>query len=173
MVQCSELKLNYLLNTYSQNSTSTVIPQHINHLNHSSVHTNTIIAKADSGASRHFERKEDEHILKILINCSGPSVTLPDMTTIPSTKSGNLTIAGLSSRATTAHVLPHLKSTSLLSMGQLCDDDYNVILNKEKMTVIKNNRVIMQGKRNKQDGLWEVPFSNSKLHLNVMIKNLH
>ena len=170
MVQCSELKLNYLLNTYTQNSTSTVIPQHINHLNHSSVHTNTIIAKADSGASRHFVRKEDEHILKNLINCSGPSVTLPDMTTISSTKSGNLSIAGLSSKATTAHVLPHLKSASLLSMGQLCDDDCNVILNKEKMTVIKNNRVVMQGKRNKQDGLWDVPFSNSKLHLNVMIK---
>ena len=84
--------------------------------------------------------------------------------------SGQLPIKNLSTTATTAHVLPNLKSASLLSMGQLCDDDCIVTLDKSKMTVEKNNKIILEGTRNINDGLWDIQLDTNPLTANVIIQ---
>ena len=64
----------------------------------------------------------------------------------------------LSECAQIAHVLDDLQAP-LLSMGQLCDDKCQVVLTeKEEMHVFKNNAIILKGKRNFCDGLWDVPL---------------
>ena len=63
----------------------------------------------------------------------------------------------LSERAQTAHVLDDLQAP-LLSMGQLCDDKCQVVLTEKEMHVFKNNAIILKGKRNFRDGLWDVPL---------------
>ena len=68
----------------------------------------------------------------------------------------------LSNIATEASILPGLNSASLLSIGQLCDDNYNVTFYKHKMEVYKNDEKVLIGVRNKEDGLWDVPIKKYK-----------
>ena len=72
----------------------------------------------------------------------------------------------LSKEAQTATALPALKISSLISLGQLCDENCVILLNKEKMYAIKENEVLLQGKRNLIDGLWDIP-----IHKNIVQEN--
>ena len=93
--------------------------------------------KADSGASGNYIKNSDKHVLDNLQSKLGPQVTLPDSTTIQSTQTGHLPIPGLSAPATTSHVFNDLHSSSLLSVGKMCDDDCLVVFDKEYMRVLK------------------------------------
>ena len=58
-----------------------------------------------------------------------------------------------------AHVLLSLTKTSLLSVGQLCNDNCAALFTKEDMLIIKNNQIISRGLRNKFGGLWNINFN--------------
>jgi len=89
---------------------------------------------------------------------------LPDAGTIRPTLQGQLLLSTkLSKQAQRATALPALKSSSLISLGQLCDDDCTVILDKNKMLAIKKNEIILRGRRNYLDGLWDIPIQKSRL----------
>ena len=49
-----------------------------------------------------------------------------------------------------------LRSATLLSVGQLCDDKCTIVLDKQNATIYKNNKVVLSGVRNLQDGLWDI-----------------
>ncbi len=139
----------------------------------------TPIFKADSGASQHYIRATDAHILQNSCPVAGPSVYLPDMEKITATHKGFLPISNLTSTATQAHVFPALKSASLLSLGQLCDDDCTILLNKYSLHVFKNLQRILFGVRNRQDGLWNISlppptrqFANVIIHKRTTKKDL-
>jgi hypothetical protein len=72
--------------------------------------------------------------------------------------------ASLQSSATNTHVFGDLHSASLISLGQLCDDDCVAILDKHKIQVIKDSQVVMQGHRNPDDGLWDIPIERPIRH---------
>jgi hypothetical protein len=94
-------------------------------------------------------------------NC-GPIVTLPDSTSIPASHSGQLPLhASLSSRAQKAHVLRGITNLSLISLGQLCDDDCIAVLDKNHLQVFRDNTCILTGTRNLTDGLWDIPLSST------------
>ena len=137
--------------------------------------TKTVIAKADSGASKHYIREEDKNILCDIKNDPhGPTVQLPNDATITSTESGFLPLTSdLSTTAKKAHILPELHSASLISLGQLCDDNCKIFLTKSDLKIYKNNKLLATGTRNKRDGLWDIPLTinNNKLRhrLNVII----
>ena len=95
----------------------------------------TVVAKADSGASKHYFRPQDINVLDNIIDEDGPTVALPDNTTLHATKSGTLPITGVSNSAKKVHIIPKLSSSSLISMGQLCDDDCDVHLRREDVGV--------------------------------------
>ena len=59
----------------------------------------------------------------------------------------------LSKKAKDAIVLPDLKSLLLISLGQLCDNNYQVLLDKRKLRVYKNKEIILEGIRNSSNGL--------------------
>ena len=104
------------------------------------------MAKGDSAASSHYWRQEDEMCLNDVKHFAGPSVLLPNKEKIAATQRGQLSLStDLSSQAQTAMILPQLKSASLISIGQLCDDDCAVILDKQLLVAIKNKKVILTG----------------------------
>ena len=113
--------------------------------------------KGDSGASSHFTREEDQHCLENVVNATGPMITMPDAGTLQANKHGTLPLPSiLSSAATIATIVPGLKFYSMLSLGQLCGNGCNVLLNKQKMYAIKDKEVVIEGERNHRDGLREI-----------------
>jgi hypothetical protein len=84
---------------------------------------------------------------------------LPDSTSIQATHSGQLPFhSSLSTKAKTAHVLDGITNASLVSIGQLCDDNCLVVFDKEQLRVFKNHECILTGTRNRTDGLWDIPI---------------
>ena len=113
--------LNKLNNHLDYNNNSTVPP----------ISQKFVIAKADSGASKHYIRQQDMNCLTNVTKKNGPTVYLPNMEAIQTTHVGLLPYKkSLSQSATTANVLPNLQSASLISIGQLCDDNCDVTLKK-------------------------------------------
>jgi len=120
--------------------------------------------KGDSAATSHYVRPEDKACLSKIKNYSGPSVTLPDADKIAPSHQGILNIhSNLSHAATVGTVLPQLKSASLLSLGQLCDDGCDVLLHKNNLYAMKDKEIILKGFRNKTDGLWDIPVAKTSL----------
>ena len=136
-----------------------------NYLSTSVSNNDVIIAKGDSGASSHYLTIDDAK--KCLGNVkpyNGPPVTLPDSGEISPTHEGQLPLSEkLSNQAKRATALPALKSSSLVSLGQLCDDDCTVILDKNKLLALKNSEIVLRGSRNYLNGLWDIPIQKSKL----------
>lgn len=92
----------------------------------------------------------------------GPIAKLPNNAIIQAKRQGNLPFSNtLSSTAKTALIFLDLKNSSLLSIGQLCDDDCVAIFGKHNLEVVKNKNIILRGDCNYQDGLWDVPFQQS------------
>ena len=118
-------------------------------------HNNSIVLKADTGASKHYIKQTDKNLLSNITPCSHAQVTLPNKMTIQASTSGSLPLP-VNSSAKTAYILPGLTNSSLLSIGQLCDDDCTAIFTKTAMTIYKNAKVLLTGVRNPNDGLWDI-----------------
>ena len=93
---------------------------------------------------------------------------------ITATHTGLLPYNNLSTEAKTTKILPKLHSASLLSLGQLCNDNCDVHLNKRKIKVYKNNKTILQGRCNLTDGLWDIPIpipsqNKNNEHISIII----
>jgi hypothetical protein len=58
-----------------------------------------------------------------------------------------------SRNATVAYSFSNLKSGTLISIGQLCDDDCIAIFSKYNVKIIKNDKILIKGKRT-DNGLW-------------------
>ena len=91
-----------------------------------------IHAKADSGATDHYWRESDSKHLSDIHLKEKIVVNQPDKTTLESNTGGKLLLSEhLSNTAQQVNILPGLKSSSLISLGKLCDDDCNVVLTKK------------------------------------------
>jgi len=129
--------------------------------------------KADSGATKTYIRESDIDIVKNVKNINTKrNVMMPNNVSVTVSHVGTLNISPtLSNIATEASILPGLKTASLLSIGQLCDDNCNVTFDKNKMEVYKNNEKVLTGVRNQEDGLWDVPVKKVQLEkANVIIR---
>ena len=126
-----------------------------------SLPTPLITAKADSGASKHYFRTRDQFALRAIKNLpnGGPIVHLPNNMTMQAERVGHLPFTQLSDQATKTHIFDDLKSSSLISLGQLCDDGCNILPNNTHMNVFKNDKLVIQGHRNVTDGLLDIPLS--------------
>ena len=64
----------------------------------------------------------------------------------------------LSPEAQSGHTYNNLKSGTLVSVGQLANDDCDTIFSKHAAYVFKNGKIIIKGKRNYTNGLWNIPL---------------
>ena len=138
-----------------------------------------VIAKADSGATANYWREEDMKCLTNVKHVIGPSVQLPNGNSIQANQEGYLHLSkDLNTVKKKVTILPELKSASLLSLGKLCDDNCNIFLDKNSMKVTKNNKCILTGIRNANDGLWDVPFRKhpnpkASIQVNYVLPKTH
>ena len=81
-----------------------------------------------------------------------------------STTTTHLNIPNSTSKGNTAHVFPNLTTGNLLSVGQLCDDDYTAIFDKDKVVFLKDNNIQFTGNRNSLNGMWytKIPRTNAQ-----------
>ena len=101
--------------------------------------SSTVYAKGDSGATSYYLTMNDTRVfLNDIQPYTGPAVMLPDAETISSTLKGQLSLSTkISKIVQAATVLPALKSSSLILLGHLCDDNCTVIVDKTKLIAIK------------------------------------
>jgi hypothetical protein len=57
------------------------------------------------------------------------------------------------------HIFDNLKSGSLISIGQLCNDKCVALFTKYDVKILKHGKVIITGKRNAKNGLWNIPLA--------------
>jgi hypothetical protein len=60
-------------------------------------------------------------------------------------------------------VLNDLKTGTLISLAQLCDDDCIAIFTKYDVQIVKDDQVIIKGQR-MPNGLWSVPITKQPQH---------
>ena len=102
------------------------------------------------------------------------SAKLPDGNFMHSTHELTLNIPTLPKEAGRSHIFPQLKSSSLLSIGQLCDYGCSATFTKSTLTV-KNNAdtTILTGSRDFNTGMWIVdlaPFLSPPPQINGIIR---
>ena len=72
-----------------------------------------------------------------------------------------LDIPELSSKAKTAYHFDEMKQP-LLSIPLLADDGCKIKLTKDNIVVVKDNKIILEGKRDKASTLWMIPIKHHK-----------
>jgi hypothetical protein len=83
---------------------------------------------------------------------------------MPTTLKGQLPLSKkLSPTAQSAFVLDDLKTGTLISLAQLCDDDCIAIFNIYDVKILKNNEVIITSTR-MPNGLWSLPILPAAPH---------
>ena len=127
------------------------------------INPNIVIAKGDSAASDHYFRLCDTKCLANITPMKSAPILLPDKSSITSSHMGFLPNTGLTTKGSAVKILPELRSASLISVGKLCDDGCTVHFDEQSMHVHKNNKLIMQGTRNNQDGLYDIPIAKVNL----------
>ena len=133
---CSVVQFcNYLKTTLSQHLHSSVASISNASFNSFLPYLNFIGAslKADSGASKNFVREKDAPaLLNVKPLRNGPVAKLPNNETIQPNAKGELPFSTyLSPTAKESIIYPALKNASLLSIGQLCDDDCIALFHKK------------------------------------------
>ena len=108
-----------------------------------------------------------------------PSIVLPNGETLKQSKQGTVQISPkLSKAAQQTTVLDNLKSVSLISLGQICDDKCTIIVNDKKLYAAKSNTVtinvypkniIMEGFCNPIDGLYNIPITKTSIQDNNFV----
>ena len=124
------------INNLCYNNTLVVPPlDNVSSLNNN---TRTIKCKVDSGATNTYIRSIDKSLLNnIQAENKHRTIILPNNKRVMINEVGTLnTTANLSSTAKQASVVPDLKSASLLSVGNLCDDGCKVNFDDKKLQVI-------------------------------------
>ena len=120
-----------------------------------------VIAKGDSGATGHYIRPQDLPILQNITKTETKTLVQLYGTQMHIKSVGHLSLhPSLSKQATQGHILRNLQSSSLLALGPLCNNGCTVLLTDKELAAIKQNKVVLQGWHNQQDGLWDIPLRN-------------
>jgi hypothetical protein len=109
----------------------------------------------DSGCTSNFlsaaARCSDKHAAHVPLN-----VNMPNGMTIQLSHTCNLLLTDLPHQAQQAHILPGLVHNSLISVGQLCDNECSFTFTQDQVTVSRNGKDVMYGSRDPKSRLWRV-----------------
>jgi hypothetical protein len=101
------------------------------------------------------------------------NVNMPNGTKIQSSHICNLLLTYLPPQARQAHILPGLVHNSLISVGQLCDNDCSLTFTQDQVTVSKNGKHLMYGARDPKSRLWRVNLKQKFETENVQCNHAH
>ena len=104
------------------------------------MNTSSETAKLDSGATQHYLKPAHKSYLQNLTLTTGPNIQLPNNDDLQITHKGQLPLhPNLSPSATQAYILSNLSNESLLSVGQLCDNNCEVLFKKNNCDIWHKN----------------------------------
>ena len=117
-------------------------------------------ALLDTAATDQYLHPSDfSHCSHVAHTTSGPTIQLANGHTIKPAFSATLKISSkLSSRSQSSHVFNEVTTSSLISMGQLYDDDCVAIFNKYDVKILKHNQVIINELQDRTNGLCNIPL---------------
>ena len=117
-------------------------------------------ALPDTAATSHYLHPSAlPHYSHVAHTTSVPTVQVANGDIIKPAFSSTLKLSSkLSSRSQSAHVFNNITTGSLISMGQLCNDDFFSIFTKYYVEILNHNQVIITGFRDRTNGLWNIPL---------------
>jgi hypothetical protein len=101
------------------------------------------------------------------------NVNMPNETIIQSSYTFNLLLTDLPPQAWQAHILPGLVHNSLISVGQLCDNECSVTFTQDQVAVSKNGEHVMYGSRDPKSRLWRVNLKQKFETKHVQCNHAH
>ena len=118
-------------------------------------------AISDTGATSHYIQYSCQSLCTYnLETTTGPTLRAANGNTMTATHSVNIPISTqLSKSSTHGHILDHLKTVSLISIGQLFDNFCAAISTKYHVCVIKGGHIVIKGTINNTNGLWNIPIA--------------
>ena len=142
--------------------TEAAIPPHSNSHQFQTSSQPTRTGIADSGATDHYLAPADSNVCtNVTPTTTGPTVTVANGTQLKTTHQATIPLAPqLKAPATTGNILHGLKSGTLISIGKLCDDDCIALFTKYHVHIVKNGEVIIKGKRDFNNGLWQITLAS-------------
>jgi hypothetical protein len=99
------------------------------------------------------------------------TVNLPDGRKVKSTHVCDITIPGLPTTLT-GHIIPALKTASLIGIHPLCKVGCKVVFDDVKCDVIYKGRVILQGYKDPSMDLWTLPITIERMRTTPSHKDL-
>ena len=115
----------------------------------------------DSGTTSTFISPDDTHLLSSI---SPLSKHLKIMTATgnisESSNTGYIAIPQLPTSATIAHIVPGF-STSLMSVAAIVDAGMTVTFSTDRVTILKETEIILEGARNNENKLWYLPTTHT------------
>jgi hypothetical protein len=102
----------------------------------------------------------------------GIKFKLPDGTFMTSTHTAHFPIQGLPREATLAHIFPNLDSSSLLSVGQICDYGCTATFTKHAVAITSRGVTIITGNHSSATvGLWTMDPCQSNMPVDTPQSN--
>lgn len=130
--------------------------------------------KADSGATAHFHQWTPKlHHQPISAKNPAVHVIVPNGNIMTSTATAHLPLPHLRASTTISHAFPKLASGSLLSVGQICDNDCTAIFNSSSVRMYRNDDItiipsrppILSGTRNMpNEPLYNIQLPTPSFH---------
>jgi hypothetical protein len=100
------------------------------------------------------------HCINIEPTTNGPFVQVANSQNIETTKRATVSLAKeSSSKAKVGHIFDGLKSGSLLSISQLCNNDCVALFAKCDVKIHKHGQIIIVGEHDPANGLWTIPIA--------------
>jgi hypothetical protein len=88
-------------------------------------------------------------------------IKIPNGATIKSTHVAEIDLPMLRPAARKAHIVPALDNCSLLSLGQLCDAGYIILLEANTLSVLDASEAILAGSRDHSTGMWHITLPSA------------
>jgi hypothetical protein len=85
----------------------------------------------------------------------------------------NLLLTNLPHQARQAHILPGLVHNSLISVGQVCDNECSVNFTHDQVTVSRNGKEVMYGYRDPKSRPWRVNLKQKMKPKNAQCNHAH
>ena len=96
-----------------------------------------------TSATQNYIKVDTPCVNKIKIQ-QGPRVILPDGSLVQAIHKVELHLSPLlSTGAKTAHIIPHLQSRALISIGKICGDGCTATFTASNMTVKKKGEIVL------------------------------
>ena len=130
--------------------------------NHTNKYTYEVIP--DTAATKHYIIPQDLNICDKVEDTLGPKLAVADGHIILPTKKAILPLSNkLTEKYRVVLSFDNLKSGSLISIGQLCDENCIAILSNYDFQIIQHNEILVKVKRT-DNWFWEFHYLTINLH---------